>query len=171
MSFAEMVKERYSMRKFDGRPVEKEKLDAILEAGRLAPTACNFQPQRILVIQGEDLKRMEECTRMQFGQSVMLVVCWDSTVSWKNRMGRDVGIVDSAIVLTQMMYQAQELGVGSLIVGVYKEDLLRERFHIPGHYEIGCMLMLGCPAEDCQPHPKLHNNRRPLEETVSYGSF
>ena len=47
MSFAELVKERYSVRKFDSRPVEKEKLDKILEAGRLAPTGCNYQPQRI----------------------------------------------------------------------------------------------------------------------------
>ena len=171
MSFAEMVKERYSVRKFDSRPVEKEKLDKILEAGRLAPTGCNYQPQRILVIQGEDLQKMQECTPMQFGQRVALVVCWDSTVSWKHRSGRDIGVVDSTIVLTQMMYEAWELGVGSLIVGMYKEDLLRERFNIPDHYEIACMLMLGYPDQDAQPHPKLHFERKPLEETVFYGSF
>ena len=171
MTFAELALARYSVRKFDPRPVEPETLNQILEAGRVAPTACNFQPQRILVVQGEDLEKMTDCTPMRFGQSVMLVVCWDSTVSWKNRLGRDIGLVDSSIVLTQMMYAAQELGLGSLIVGVYKEDLLRERFRIPDHYEIGCMLMLGYPAEDCQPHPKLHEARRPIEETVFYGSF
>ena len=171
MNFYELAKERYSVRSFDGRPVEKEKLNAVLEAGRLAPTACNFQPQRILVIQGEDLPKMEGCTRMQFGQSVMLLVCWDTTVSWKNRMGRDIGIVDGSIVLTQMMYRAQELGLGSLIVGVYKEDLLRERFAIPAQYEIACMLMLGYPAQGCQPNQKLHFERKKLEETVFYGSF
>ena len=171
MSFTEMVRQRYSVRKFDDRPVEKEKLDKILEAGRLAPTGCNYQPQRILVVQGEDLARMSLCTPMRFGQSAVLVVCWDSRESWKHRNGRDYGLVDGTIVLTQMMYEAQELGIGSLIVGVYKEDLLRERFHIPGHYEIGCMLMLGYPTEDCVPHPKLHGVRKPVEETVFYGSF
>lgn len=172
MSFAELMTERYSVRKFDPRPVEQEKLLQILEAGRLAPTACNFQPQRILVVQGDDLKRMEVCTpMMRFGQPVALVVCWDSRESWKHRCGRDFGLVDGTIVLTQMMYRAQELGLGSLIVGLYKEQPLREQFHIPEHYEIASLLMLGYPADDSQPNQQLHFQRKPLEETVFYGSF
>lgn len=171
MSFAELVKERYSVRKFDSRPVEKEKLEAILEAGRLAPTGCNYQPQRVLVVQGEDLQRMAICTPMRFGQTVVLAVCWDQTESWKDRTGRDIGVVDGTIVLTQMMYRAQELGIGSLIVGMYKEPILREQFRIPEHYGIVGLLLLGYPAQDCQPHQQLHFERKPLEETVFYGSF
>lgn len=171
MTFSEMVRARYSVRKFDNRPVEKEKLDAILEAGRLAPTGCNYQPQRILVVQGEGLEQMKACTPMQFGQPMVLVVCWDSRESWKHRNGRDYGLVDGAIVLTQMMYEAQALGIGSLIVGLYKEKELRENFHIPDHYEITGLLLLGYPAQDCQPHPKLHDIRKPVEETVFYGTF
>ena len=171
MTFAELVKTRYSVRKFDSRPVEEEKLNAILEAGRLAPTGCNYQPQRILVVRGEDLERMSPCSPMRFGQPAVLVVCWDSRESWKHRNGRDYGLVDGTIVLTQMMYEAQELGVGSLIVGMYKEELLREQFRIPEHYGIVGLLLLGYPAEDCQPHPQLHFQRKPLEETVFYGSF
>lgn len=171
MSFAELMKERYSVRKFDPRPVEPEKLTEILEAGNLAPTGCNYQPQRILVVQGADLFKMESCTPMRFGQPVVLVVCWDNRESWKHRNGRDIGIVDSTIVLTQMMYRAQELGIGSLIVGLYKEQPLREQFRIPDHYEITGLLLLGYPAEDCQPHPQLHFQRKKLEETVFYGSF
>ena len=171
MSFAEMVRQRYSVRKFDSRPVEKEKLDKILEAGRLAPTGCNFQPQRILVVRGEGLEQMKACTPMQFGQPMVLVVCWDSRESWKHRNGRDYGLVDGTIVLTQMMYEAQELGIGSLIVGLYKEKELRENFHIPDHYEVTGLLLLGYPAEDCQPHPRLHDARKAVEETVFYGSF
>ena len=171
MTFAELVRERYSVRKFDSRPVEKEKLEAILEAGRLAPTGCNYQPQRILVVQGEDLQRMAVCTPMRFGQTAVLVVCWDQTESWKDRTGRDIGVVDGTIVLTQMMYRAQELGIGSLIVGMYKEPILREQFRIPEHYGIVGLLLLGYPAEGCQPHQQLHFERKPLEETVFYGSF
>ena len=171
MTFAQLAAQRYSVRKFDDRPVEKEKLDLILEAGRLAPTGCNYQPQRILVVRGEDLERMTACTPMRFGQTAVLVVCWDTTESWKDRTGRDIGVVDGTIVLTQMMYQAQELGLGSLIVGMYKEPMLRERFHIPENYVIVSLLMLGYPAEDCQPHPQLHFQRKELEKTVFYGSF
>ena len=171
MSFAELVKQRYSVRKYDSCPIEREKMEQILEAGRLAPTGCNYQPQRILVVQGDDLERMEGCTPCRYGAPVALIVCYDKTESWKIRSGRDIGDVDGTIVLTQMMYQAEELGIGSLLVGMYKEPLLRERFLIPENYEIVCLLMLGYPAQDCQPHPQLHAERKPLEKTVFYGTF
>ena len=171
MSFEELVQARYSVRKFDARPIEEEKLERILEAGRLAPTGCNYQPQRILVVRGDDLERMSPCTPMRFGQTAVLAVCWDTTESWKDRTGRDIGVVDGTIVLTQMMYQAQELGIGSLIVGMYKEALLRETFRIPEHFGIVGLLLLGYPADDCQPHPQLHFQRKELEKTVFYGTF
>lgn len=171
MSFAQLIKQRYSVRKYDARPVEPEKLVAILEAGRLAPTAVNYQPQRILVVQGEDMEKMKGCSPCIYGAPVAIVVCYDKQVSWKSRTGREIGDVDGGIVLTQMMYQAEELGIGSLIVGIYKEPLLRERFCIPENLEIVALLMLGYAAEDCEPHPQFHASRKPLEETVFYGSF
>ena len=171
MSFTELIEQRYSVRKYDERPVEEEKLHKILEAGRLAPTGCNYQPQRILVVQGEDLQKINDCSPCIFGAPTVLVICYDKTVSWKSRSGRDIGDVDATIVLTQMMYQAQELGIGSLIVGIYKEPLLRERFNIPDTYQIVSLMLLGYPAQDCEPHPQLHFERKPLDETVFYGSF
>ena len=171
MAFSDLVKQRYSVRKYDSRPVEAEKLAMILEAGRLAPTAVNYQPQRILVVQGEDMEKMKGCSPCIFGAPVVMVVCYDKNASWKSRTGREIGDVDGGIVLTQMMYQAEELGIGSLIVGIYKEPLLRERFNIPEQYEIVSLMMLGYAAEDCEPHPEFHASRKPLEETVFYGSF
>ena len=171
MYFSDLVKQRYSVRKYDSRPVEPEKLSAILEAGRLAPTAVNYQPQRILVIQGEDMEKMKGCTPCLYGQPVCLVVCYDKNASWKSRSGREIGDVDGGIVMTQMMYQAEELGIGSLIVGIYKEPVLRERFSIPENLEIVSLLMLGYATEDCEPHPQYHASRKPLEETVFYGNF
>lgn len=171
MSFTELIKQRYSVRKYDERPVEEEKLHKILEAGRLAPTGCNYQPQRILVVKDEDLQKINDCSPCIFGAPTVLVICYDKTVSWKSRSGRDIGDVDATIVLTQMMYQAQELGIGSLIVGIYKEPLLRERFNIPDTYQIVSLMLLGYPAQDCEPHPQLHFERKPLDETVFYGSF
>ena len=171
MSFAELVQQRYSVRKYDSRPIEQEKMEKILEAGRLAPTAVNYQPQRILVVQGEAMEQMKGCSPCIYGAPVVMVVCYDKNASWKSRSGREIGDVDGGIVMTQMMYQAQELGIGSLIVGIYKEALLRERFHIPENYEIVSLLVLGYAAEDCEPHPEFHASRKPLEETVFFGSF
>ncbi|MBE6969757.1 MAG: nitroreductase [Ruminococcaceae bacterium] len=171
MAFADLVKRRYSVRKYDPRSIEPEKLQLILEAGRWAPTAVNYQPQRILVLKGEEVEKLRGCTPFLYGQDVVLVICYDKGESWKSRSGREYGDVDVSIVLTQMMYQAEELGIGSLIVGMFKEPLLRERFSIPENLEIVALLMLGYPAEDCEPHPEFHPYRKPLEETVFYGSF
>lgn len=171
MSFSQLVKQRYSVRKYDSRPIEPEKLEAILEAGRLAPTAVNYQPQRILVVQGEDFEKMQGCTPCLYGQSTALVVCYDKVESWKSRSGREIGDVDGGIVLTQMMYQAEELGIGSLVVGIYKDAVLRERFQIPDQLEIVAVLMLGYPAEDSQPDERFHYTRKSLDEIVCYGSF
>ena len=171
MNFAQLCEQRYSVRKYDSRPIEAEKLEMILNAGRLAPTAKNLQPQRILVVQGEGLEKMKECTPCMYGQTAVLVVCYDKEVSWKSRSGREIGDVDGGIVMTSMMYQAQDLGIGSLVVGIYKEEPLRAIFNIPENYEIVALLMLGYPAEDSEPNEKLHFSRKDLSETVSYGSF
>jgi len=171
MQFFELVQKRYSVRKFDSRVIEQDKMDMILEAGRLAPTGCNYQPQRIAVLKGEQVEGLRGITPFLYGQDAALVICYDTRQSWKHRSGRDIGEVDATIVMTQMMYQAQELGIGSLIVGMYKEDLLREKYAIPEYYKVVCLLMLGYPAADCKPHPTLHGERNPLEETVVYGSF
>ena len=171
MNFSDLVKQRYSVRKYDSRPVEAEKLAMILEAGRLAPTGVNYQPQRILVVQGEDMEKMKGCSPCIFGAPVVMVVCYDKNASWKSRTGREIGDVDGGIVLTQMMYHAEELGNGSLIVGIYKEPLLRERFAIPENLSIVALLVMGYAAEDCEPHPEFHASLKSLEETVFYGSF
>ncbi|MBQ3010695.1 MAG: nitroreductase family protein [Oscillospiraceae bacterium] len=171
MSFTQLAEQRYSVRKYDSRPIEPEKMEKILNAGRLAPTAKNLQPQRILVVQGEGLETMKECTPCMYGQTAVLVVCYDKNESWKSRSGREIGDVDGGIVMTSMMYQAQDLGIGSLVVGIYKEEPLREKFNIPENYEIVALLMLGYAAEDCVPNEKLHYSRKELSETVSYDSF
>ena len=81
MSFLQLAKDRrYSVRKFKAQAVEKEKLDLILEAGRIAPTACNYQPQRILVIENESaLEKLKQCTQYHFNAPVALMVCYDKT--------------------------------------------------------------------------------------------
>ena len=78
MDFEKLSAERYSLRKFSDRPVEQEKLDLILEAGRNAPTAHNLQPQRIFVIRTpEMLEKADGCTAAHFHPPVILVVAYD----------------------------------------------------------------------------------------------
>ena len=91
MDFAALAAARYSLRKFDPRPVEPEKLALILEAGRNAPTAHNNQPQRIFVLQSpQALEKADACTAAHFRPPVMLAVGYDPSVSWKRETdGKD----------------------------------------------------------------------------------
>ena len=115
MDLMNLLKERYSVRNFSDKKVEKEKINAILDAGRLAPTAVNFQPQRILVLESEQsLANLKECTRYHFEAPLAFLICYDNTVSWKRAYdNKDMGEVDASIVATQMMLEITNLGLGT----------------------------------------------------------
>lgn len=173
MNFSELAKERYSVRKFSDKNVEKEKLDLILEAGRIAPTAVNYQPQRILVIENEDsLTKLKSCTPYSFNAPLALLVCYDSTVSWKrSHDNEDMGPIDASIVATHMMLQAQELGLGTTWVGHFIPDIMKETFELPAYLVPVVLLPLGYPSTDSVPHPKMHYSRYDIDHTVFYNTF
>ena len=166
MDFEKLSAARYSLRKFDSRPVEQEKLALILEAGRNAPTAHNKQPQRMFVIQSpEALEKADDC---HFHAPVVIAVGYDPQESWHRETdGKDHGEIDAAIAATQMMLQAADLGLGTTYVGMFRpEDLVRTFPEMEGLHMIA-MLPLGYPAEGAHP-AKLHGLRKPMEELVKY---
>ena len=128
MDFEKLSAERYSLRKFDTRPVEQEKLDLILEAGRNAPTAHNNQPQRIFVFRSpEALEKADACMDCHFHAPVVIGVGYDPKESWhREHDGKDHGEIDAAIAVTQMMLQAADLGLGTTYVGMFRPvDLVK----------------------------------------------
>ncbi len=172
MNFMELAKERYSVRKFDGGKVEADSLKSILEAGRLAPTAANYQPQRILVLDdAECLAKLKNCTPYHFNAPLALVICCDTTVSWKRSFdGKDMGEVDAAIVTTHMMLEIAELGLGTTWVGHFDTAALRSAFAIPETLTPVAILPVGHPAPDSRPSP-MHEKRLGEDKTVFYNAF
>ena len=169
MDFEKLSAERYSLRKFSDRPVEQEKLDLILEAGRNAPTAHNLQPQRIFVIRTpETLEKADGCTAAHFHPPVILVGAYDPEAAWKRETdGKNHGEIDAAIAATQMMLQAADLGLGTTYVGMFEPEKLLAAFpEMEGLCPIA-MLPLGYPAEGAHP-ARLHAQRKPMEELVKY---
>ena len=169
MDFAKLAEERYSLRKFSGRPVEPEKLAAVLEAGHNAPTAHNNQPQRILVLQSaEALEKADACTAAHFHPPVMLVVAYDPEAAWKREEdGKNHGEIDAAIAATQMMLQAADLGLGTTYVGMFDPEKLRAAFpELEGLIPVA-LLPLGYPAEGAHPS-RLHTDRQPIGNMVRY---
>lgn len=173
MEYDAIICTRYSVRKYSDRPVEQEKLDRILEAGRIAPTAGNRQPQRIVVVQSEEaVEKMKRCTPCHFNAPLLLLVCYDKSVENNNHYSdkRPYGQVDASIVLTHMMLEAHNLGLGSVWVGLFDPQLLRGYFRIPPHYEILGLMPMGYPDPNSAPG-KMHSEKFSIEHTVFYDSF
>lgn len=169
MNFQELSAARYSLRKFDPRPVEQEKLELILEAGRNAPTAHNKQPQRFFVLQSPvALEKADACMGCHFHPPVIIAVGYDAGASWhREQDGKDHGEIDAAIAVTQMMLQAADLGLGTTYVGMFEPEKLRAAFPEMEGLHLVAMLPLGYPAETAHP-ARLHTQREPMEHFVKY---
>lgn len=172
MDFLELAEKRYSVRKFEDRPVDPEQIDKILRAGQLAPTACNCQPQRILVVNsGEAVKKLRKCTGCHFNAPVAMLVCYDKSECWvRNRDGKNSGEIDASIVATHMMLEAAELGIGTTWVMAFIPEAVKCEFELPDNIEPVALLVMGYPAEDVKPSP-MHAKSRPAEELVVYNKF
>lgn len=172
MDFLDLAKQRYSVRKFSSRKIEPEKVAAVLAAGRVAPTAVNYQPQRILVLDSEEnLNKLKACTPYHFHAPLALLVCYDAAVSWKRSYdGRDMGEVDASIVATHLMLAITALGLGSTWVGHFDPQKLKAEFALPANIIPVALLPVGYPADASVPHAN-HYTRFALGETVFHNSF
>jgi nitroreductase len=172
MDFLELAKARYSVRKFSQKQVETQKLDRILEAGRLAPTAANAQPQRILVLDSEaSLNKLKTCTAYHFNAPLVLLICYDNAVSWKRPYdSNDSGYVDASIVTTHIMLETANLGLGSTWVGHFDPAVIHKAFALPATIVPVALLPIGYPDETSSPNPN-HNKRYDKDKTIFYNAF
>ena len=169
MEFTEVVKGRYSCKKYSDRPLEKEKLDAILEAGRVAPTAKNLQEQKVYVVQSaEMLAKIDGVTPCRYGAPTVLIVAFDKNNVFTYPGGmRDSGIEDATIVATHMILAAYNEGVDSCWINFLDPEKMAEVLGLPENEEVLMAMDLGYAAEGAGPLPN-HSNRKDLTETVSY---
>ncbi len=172
MSFFELAEKRYSERFFDPRPVEQEKIERILEAGRIGPTACDYQPQRFYVLRSpEALAKARTVTPFHYNAPLMLLVCYDLDTVWKaphDRMfpGYNSGEQDASIAAATMMYAAEELGVHSVWLRGFDAKTVSETFGLPENIVPVMMFSMGYPSESSRPNA-WHFRRMPLEAFVT----
>lgn len=170
MEFTEVVKNRYSCKSFDaGKAVDAVKLTEILEAGRVAPTAKNFQEQKIYVIQSaEGLAKIDKATPCRYNAPTCVVVAFDHSNVFTYPGGkRDSGVEDATIVATHMILAAANAGVDSCWVNFFDPDQLAKELGLPENEEILMIMDLGYAAPGAGPLPN-HGSRKPLSETVAY---
>lgn len=170
--FLDIAKNRYSCRKYDARRVEDEKLMLVLEAGRVAPSAVNFQPWHFYVMQErDDLQRFYGAYHREWFRTApcVIVICADHSRSWKRKAdGKDHGDVDAAITTDHMTLQATELGLATCWICNFDVERTRELLKLPEYLEPVVILPLGYPLDETDP--ERHNEKRkPLSEIVSFG--
>ena len=169
MEFKEVIKNRYSCKKYGDKQVEAEKLNAILEAGRLAPTAKNMQEQRIYVLQSaEALAKLDQATPCRYGAPTVIVVAFDKNNVFTYPGGKyDTGAEDATIVATHLILAAADEGVDSCWVNYFDPDQLAASLGLPENEQIVMVMDLGYAAEGAGPLPN-HASRKDLAETVKY---
>jgi nitroreductase len=173
MNFLELAKTRYSCRKFDTRPVEDEKLDLILEAGRVAPSAVNFQPWHFIVIrEKKNFKRIRQIYHRDWFKEApcVIIICGDHNQSWKRKDGKDHCDIDIAITVDHLTLQATELGLGTCWVCNFEKDLCIELLQLPQNLEPVVILPVGYPLDSADPD-RHGVKRKPLREIVSYEKY
>ena len=169
MEFTDVIEKRYSCKNYSARKVEDEKLTAILNAGRVAPTAKNFQEQRIYVVRSEEgLAKIDAATPCRYGAPVCLVVAYDRSNMFTYPGGKHTsGAEDAAIVATHMLLAAANAGVDSCWINFFDPEKLAAELGLPENEEVLMLMDLGYAAEGAGPLAT-HGLRKPLEETVSY---
>ena len=126
MEFKEVIRERFSCKEYDGRQIDKEKLDAILEAGRLAPTAKNLQEQHIYVLRSPDaVAKFDEVSPCRYNAPTVLVIAFDkNNVFTYPGQKHDSGREDASIVATHMILAAKDEGVESCWINFFDPEIL-----------------------------------------------
>ena len=172
MDFEKVITERYSVRKFENKHLEQEIIDKILNAGHVAPTGCNFQPQRILVLNtDESVEKLKSCTKCHFDAPCAMLVCYNKDESWTRPYDKAQSApVDASIVATHIMLEAKNLGVGSCWVMHFDPFKMREAFNIPQSIEPHALIVMGYPHSEAAPI-EMHSKFRPLNDVVFYDKF
>jgi len=169
--FLDIAKRRYSCRNYDARPVEEDKLSLVLEAGRVAPSAVNYQPWHFYVIQGEkELGRFHAAYHREWFRTApcVIVICGDHSTSWKRKSdGKDLCDVDVAITTDHMTLQATELGLATCWICNFDPEITRELLGLPEKMEPVVILPIGYPMDKVDPE-RHTEKRKPLSETVTF---
>lgn len=165
--FETVIKTRTAIRKFKDKKIEPAKLNKILEAGRLAPTAKNMQPQKIYVASSsESLEKIDQVSPCRYGAPTVLIVCSDKSIAW-SKDGYSTYEMDACIVATHMMLEATNIGVDNIWIEMFNKNELKKLFNLDEAIEPICLIPLGYRADDCPENP-MHNQRKDLSDTVEF---
>ena len=175
----DLIKSRQSDRKYSEKPVEKDKLNRILEAGRMAPSACNAQPWKFIVVdKPELLEKLAEAAsakllgmNMFVSQAPLMIVIVRESPNFTSKIGatiknKDYSLIDIGIASENICLQAKAEGIGSCMLGWFDEKMVKNILEIPRSKRVELLITLGYSMSD-----KREKRRKPAEETVAYNKY
>lgn len=166
MDFADLVRKRYSVRAYKPDPVEEGKLDQVLEAARLAPTAANLQAFRLIVIHtaGREAELLRIYRREWLVKApIVLCACAVASEGWIRMDGKPYVDVDVAIAMDHLILAATDLGLGTCWIAAFDPAAARQVLGLPEGVDLIALTPLGYPADHLRP-----KNRKPMSELVHY---
>ena len=175
----DLILTRQSDRSYSSKPVEKEKIERIIEAGRMAPSACNAQPWKFIVVDEKDLLRdlSEAASAKLLGmnsfvnQAPVQIVVVREKANMSSRVGatiknRDYSLIDIGIASENICLQAAAEGLGSCMIGWFDEKMVKKILKIPAGKRVELLITLGYPAKETR-----EKKRKPFSEVVSLNSY
>jgi len=175
----ELIISRQSDRKYSDKPVEKEKLERIIEAGRMAPSACNAQPWKFIVVDDPSIrKKVAEAASAKLigmntfvGQAPLLLVIVREKPNMSSKIGgtiknKDYSLIDIGIAAENICLQAKAEGIGSCILGWFDERMLRKILNIPKTKRVELIISLGYSLSE-----QREKRRKPADLTISYNKY
>lgn len=181
MTFNELINSRQSVRRYQGKPVEREKIEMIIEAVHVAPSACNSQPWRIIIVDEPGLKN--EVAKTTFSKTIafnkfaaeapVIAVLVIEKAKLIAQIGGSIKNmeypkIDIGIAAAHFCLQAAELGLGTCMIGWFDEKKIQQLLNIPEKRKIGLVITLGYPPEDYKLRKKI---RKPLTEICGFNSY
>ncbi len=169
MDFINIAKQRCSVRSYMDKKVETDKLEKILEAAHVAPTAANLQPVHLIAVQSEeDLAKIVKGANI-YGAPLAIIVCADHNKAWVRPFDKkQSGDIDASILTDHMMLQATELGLGSVWVCYFQPDIIRKEFNLPANLEPVNILVIGYSNDGAADTSRFDSDRIPMNQLVSY---
>jgi nitroreductase len=175
----DLIKTRQSDRNYTGKKVEKEKIDRVIEAARLAPSACNAQPWKFIVVDDpQKLKQLSEAASGKLtgmntftGEAPLIVVVIREKPNFSSRIGgkikkRDYSLIDIGIASEHICLQAETEGLGSCMIGWFDEKMVKKILDIPSSKRVELLITIGYPGK-----PKREKRRKPAEEVVTWNNY
>ncbi len=175
----EMITGRQSDRRYSDKPVDQEKLERIIEAGRMSPSACNAQPWKFVVVTDTAvLKKLAEAASAKLlnmnkftDQAPVMIVIVREKPNVVSKIGgtikdKDYSLIDIGIASENICLQAKAEGLGSCMLGWFDEAGVRKILAIPGKKRVELIITLGYSLSEYRT-----KKRKPQEEVVSYNKY